>query len=51
MFTVKHPFGSKKGKGRLAEWQGFPGKTLKELHIKSEAHVAVNKLNHNTNKT
>lgn len=51
MFTVKHSFGSKKGKGRLAEWQGFPGKTLKELHIKSEAHVAVNKLNHNANKT
>lgn len=39
------------GKEILLEWQGFPGETLKELHIKSEAHAAVNKLNRNTNKT
>lgn len=51
MFTVKHPLGIKEGKGILPGWQGFPGKTLKELHMKSEAHAAVNKLNHNANKT
>lgn len=51
MFTCKHPLGAKEGKGILPEWQGFPYETLKELHIKSEAHAAVNKLNYNTNKT
>lgn len=42
--------GIKGGKGILPECQGFPDETLKELHMKSEVHAAVNKLNHNTNK-
>lgn len=50
-FAVRHPLGAKERKEILLEWQGFPGETLKELHIKSEAHAAVNKLNRNTNKT
>lgn len=36
MFTVEHPLGIKEGKRVLPEWHGFPGKTLKELHIKFE---------------
>ena len=51
MFTLRHPLGTKKGKGILPEWQGFPGETLIELHMKSETHAAVNKLNHNENRT
>lgn len=44
VFTVKHPLGAKEGKGIAWEWQGFPGKPLKEHNLKSEAHAAVNKL-------
>lgn len=51
MFTCKRPLGTKGGKGILPEQQGFPYETLKVLHIKSEAHAAVNKLNYSTNKT
>lgn len=42
--------GIREGKGILPECQGFPDETLKELHMKSEVHAAVSKLNHNTNK-
>lgn len=50
VFTVRHLLGAKEGKGILQEWQGFPGKTLKEHNLKSEAHAAVNKLYYNANK-